>query len=136
MEVLLASLPDHFEVEEIDEWLEIFEKVKQYVFTALVDPKLHLHSTQIIKRFWCCPNEKIASKSIEVSKRTLLHALRLLYSGVLMAKVDEAAVVQFLRELRARGNPVAIEVTNLLEAFRTTHPSEYESSALDTVFVS
>merc|ERR1712232_143427 len=100
MEVLLATLPEEFEEEDVDEWLNIFEKVKQYIFVALVDPTLHLHSTQIIKRFWVCPIERIATRSIENSKKTLLQALRLLYSSVARTRVDEAAVIQFLRDLR------------------------------------
>merc|ERR1719382_778188 len=103
MEVLLASLPDAFEEEEASEWLDIFEKVKQYIFVALVDPALHLHSTQIIKKFWVCPIERIATRSIENSKKTLIQALRLLYSSVVRTRVDEGALLQFLRDLRNRG---------------------------------
>jgi hypothetical protein len=133
MEVLLASLPESFEEEEADEWLDIFEKVKQYIFVALVDPDLHLHSTQIIRKFWVCPIEKIGSRSIENSKKTVLQALRLLYSSVARTRVDEAAVLQFLRDLRNRGGNVQLEVTSVLESFRETHPAEYEASQLSTV---
>lgn len=101
---------------------------------ALVDPDLHLHSTQIIKRFWLCPVEYIATRSMECSKRTLLQALRLLYSSVARARVEEAAVLQFLRDLRNRGGTVQMEITMALESFRETHPQEYAASQLDTVF--
>merc|ERR1712187_921936 len=134
MEVFLASLPENFEPEEVEEWIEIFERVKQYVFVALVDPKLHLHSTQIIKRFWCCDLEEIATKSIDATKKTLLLALRILYSGVARTKVDEAAVLAFLRDLRNQNQNVKVEVTSVLTSFRDTYPAEYESSQLETVF--
>merc|ERR1712187_860197 len=134
MEVFLASLPESFEPEEAEEWLDIFERVKQYVFVALVDPKLHLHSTQIIKRFWCCDLVDLAAKAIEISKKTLIAALRLLYSGVARSKVDEAAVLAFLRDLRNQNKDVQVEVTSVLESFKDTYPAEYASSQLDTVF--
>jgi len=134
MEVLLASLPERFEAEKAEEWLDIFGKVKKYVFVALIDPKLHVHATQIIKRFWCCPMEQIGSKAIEVSKRTLLMALRLLYGDMDRVKVEEAAVLQFLRELKNHDSTMGMEVTNLLDAFKETHPAEYGQSQLDTVF--
>lgn len=133
VEVFMASLPENFEEHEADEWLDIFEKVKQYIFVALVDPDLHLHSTKIIKRFWLCPVERIATRSIEGSKRTLLKALRLLYRNLAQGGVDEAAVVQFLRDLRNRGGIIQIEVTMMIESFRDTHPAEYAGSQLDTV---
>merc|ERR1719382_491823 len=75
MEVLLASLPERFGEEEADEWLSIFEKVKQYIFVALVDPDLHVLSTQIIRRFWVCPIERIATRSIDVSKKNFAAGL-------------------------------------------------------------
>merc|ERR1711879_638385 len=134
MEVFLASLPENFEPEEAEEWIDIFERVKQYVFVALVDPKLHLHSTQIIKRFWCCDLEDLAAKAIEISKKTLLQALHVLYSGLARAKVDEAAVLAFLRDLRNQNQNVQVEVTSVLDSFRDTYPAEYQTSQLDTVF--
>jgi len=134
MEVFLASLPETFEEEEAEEWLDIFEKVKQYVFVALVDPDLHLHSTQTIKRFWLCTIERVATRSIENSKKTLLQALRILYSGSTQtAKVDEAAVLSFLRELQSQGGMVQLDVNSVVDSFRETHPTEYASSRLDTL---
>eukprot|EP00933_Yihiella_yeosuensis_P016990 TRINITY_DN14331_c0_g5_i1.p1 TRINITY_DN14331_c0_g5~~TRINITY_DN14331_c0_g5_i1.p1 ORF type:complete len:848 (+),score=176.39 TRINITY_DN14331_c0_g5_i1:57-2600(+) len=133
MEVLLASLPRTFEELEADEWLQIFEKVKQYIFVALVDPDLHLLSTQIIRRFWVCPLERIAARSIEASKKTLLQALQLLYSGK-EPLVDEAAVLVFLRDLRSKGGELQIEIDSVVELFKETHPKEYKASQLETIF--
>merc|ERR1712048_994450 len=104
----------------------------QYVFVALVDPKLHLHSTQIIKRFWCCDVEELAAKAMHLSKKTLIQALRLLYSGMAVSKVDEAAVLAFLRDLRTQNQLVQVEVNSVLEAFKETYPGEYAGSQLDT----
>merc|ERR1712007_203425 len=137
MEVLLASLPEQFVAYEAKEWLKIFDKVKQYIFDALIDPKLHLHSTQIIKRFWYCSVEQIATGSVEGSRRMLIQSLRALYSHSDAhedARVDEAAVLQFLRDLRYHSEEMQMEITNILDAFRETHPDEYASSQLDTVF--
>lgn len=134
IEVLLASLPETFEEIEADEWLQIFEKVKQYIFVALVDPELHLHSTQIIKKFWVCPVEKIATRSIEASKRTLEQALRLLYRSGSETVVQEASVLRFLRDLRMQGGLVQMEVDSVVELFKETNPDEYATSQLDTIF--
>lgn len=133
MEVLLASLPRQFEEQEADEWLHIFEKVKQYIFVALVDPDLHLYSTQIIRRFWVCPIEHVATRSIESSKKTLLQAFQLLYSGR-TPLVDEAAVLVFLRDLRNRGGELQIEVESVIELFKEMHPQEFKASQLATIF--
>jgi len=136
MEVLWASLPHQFDRVEADEWLHIFEKVKQYIFIALVEPELHVFSTQIIKKFYLCANEKISMGSMEASKKTLLQALRLLYtpdSGG-APRVEEAAVLVFLRELRAHGGELAIEVEGVVDLFKEMHPEEYGASQLDSFF--
>lgn len=132
-EVMLASLPEQFEEEEADEWLAIFDKVKQYIFVALVDPELHLHSTQIIKRFWLCSIDRIATRSIEASKKNLLQALKFLYSSVERTRVDEAAVLKFLRDLHNQGGNIQLEVASVIESFQETHPEEYMASQLGTV---
>lgn len=79
------------------------------------------------------------TKSIEATRRAFLQALVLLYSSSGAAapggKVDEAAVLAFLRELRAKEGPVSVEISSLLEGFRESYPTEYQSSQLDTVFV-
>merc|ERR1712187_36154 len=136
MEVFLATLPEQFEEENAEEWLSIFDKISKYIFVALVDNDLHAYSAQIIKRFWMCPVERIATKSIEVSKKTLLQTLRLLYSNVPCTRVDESAVIQFLKDLYNEGDNLQFEVKNVIEAFRETHPSEYENSQLDSVLAS
>mmetsp|Transcript_28558 Transcript_28558/g.51719 ORF Transcript_28558/g.51719 Transcript_28558/m.51719 type:complete len:848 (-) Transcript_28558:59-2602(-) len=135
MEVLSASLPQRFEDFEADEWLHIFERVKQYIFIALVEPELHIHATQIIKKFYLAPNDKIAMGSIESSKKTLLQALRLLYSAdATVPRVEEAAMLVFLRELRAHGGELAIEVEGVVDLFKEMHPEEYGASQLETFF--
>merc|ERR1719160_1823028 len=72
MEVFLATLPEIFLDIEAEEWLALFEKVKQYIFVALVDPDLHWISTRIIKKFWLCHVEQIATRSVEGSTNILL----------------------------------------------------------------
>jgi hypothetical protein len=117
MEVFLATLPESFEEENAEEWLSIFEKVGKYIFVALVDNDLHALSAQIIKRFWICDIDRIASRSIEASKKTLLQALRLLYSNVPCTRVDESAMIQFLSDLYNQGGNLQFEVKNVIEAF-------------------
>lgn len=134
MQVFFASLPDEFEEDKAEEWLDVFEKVKQYVIIALTDPNLHVLATRAIKRFWLCPFERIATRSMEASKKTLSQTLRLLYSGgMAQTKVDEAVVIHFLRELRNHGGLLSMEIASVVETFRDTRPQEFAASRLDTV---
>jgi len=135
MEVFLATVPDTFDEFESDEWLAIFEKIKQYIFVALVDPEHHLLSTKIIKKFWLCSVEQVATKSIEGSTNILLQALRLLYSEMECAKVDEGLMLDFLKDLWNRGGTVQFEITSVIETFQETQPAEYQSSKLYTILV-
>jgi len=134
MEVLSASLPPVFDEMQADEWLDIFEKVKQYIFVALVDPDLHHLSTQIIRRFWLCPVDRIATRSLEASKRTLLQALRILYN-MERTKVDEAAMLEFLRDMHHQGGNVQLELRSVVDSFQETHPDEFANSGLASVFM-
>merc|ERR1719247_1071161 len=97
MEVFLATLPEIFEEMEGEEWLALFEKIKQYIFVALVDPDLHLLSTRIIKKFWLCSLEQVATKSVEGSTNILLQALRLLYSDMSAPRLTRASCLTFSR---------------------------------------
>jgi len=134
MEVFLACLPESFQEEEGDEWLALFEKIKQYIFVALVDPYLHLLSTQIIKKFWLCNVEQVAARSIEGSTVILLQALRLLYDLKLdRARVDEQLMLDFLKELWSKGGTIQFEITSVIETFQETQPAEYQSSKLYTI---
>jgi hypothetical protein len=135
MEVFLAALPPMFEEEESEEWLMLFDTVKQYIFLALVDPFMHWLSARIISKFWLCNVEQIASRSVESSNKILLKALRLLYSDMDCAKVEESKMIEFLKDMRDRGPAVEFEITSVLEAFKESQPAEYEASALDTVLL-
>lgn len=135
VEVFLASLPEDFEPNEANEWIEVFDRVRQYVFVALVDPKLHIHSTQIIKRFWFCSLEHVSTRCLEVAKNPLLKALSFLYSEVDRSKVSEAAMHQFLRECREQGGNLRLEIDSIVEAFKVEFPSEYASSQLDSIYM-
>lgn len=133
MEVFLGALPPMFEEEEAEEWLALFEQVKQYIFVALVDPYMHWLSARIISKFWLCNVEQISTRSVEASNSILFQALRLLYSDMDCAKVEESKMIDFLKDMRDRGPPVEFEITSVLEAFKESQPTEYEASALDTV---
>lgn len=132
LEVLSASLPFFFEDEEADEWLHVFDKVKQHLFTSLVDPQLHLLSGQIIKKFWACGAETLALKSRESSRQCFIEALGRLYTEP-AEHVEEASILVFLRELRNFNEDVQAEVDNLLDAFMEEYPDEYKASQLETL---
>ncbi|CAE7335034.1 unnamed protein product [Symbiodinium sp. CCMP2456] len=131
LEVLLASLPFFFDEDEADEWFNIFEKVKKYVFTALVDPHLHLLSTQIIRKFWASGVETIAAKTRENSLDMMAETLSMLYDG--SERVEEASVIVFLREMRGRDDDTQAEVDRMIDHFAESHPDKYQASQLHTV---
>ncbi|CAE7781689.1 unnamed protein product, partial [Symbiodinium necroappetens] len=131
LEVLLASLPFFFDEDEADEWFNIFEKVKKYVFTALVDPQLHLLSTQIIRKFWASGVETIAAKTRENSLDMMAETLSMLYDG--SERVEEASVIVFLREMRGRDDDTQAEVDRMIDHFAESHPDKYQASQLHTV---
>ncbi|CAE7353517.1 SPATA4 [Symbiodinium natans] len=131
LEVLLASLPFFFDEDEADEWLHIFEKVKRYVFTTLVDPQLHLLSTQIIRKFWASGVESIAAKTRENSLDMMGETLSMLYDG--SERVEEASVIVFLREMRSRDEDTQAEVDRMIDRFAESHPDKYQASQLHTV---
>lgn len=132
LEVLAASLPFFFEDEEADEWLHVFEKVKQHLFTSLVDSRLHLLSGQIIKKFWACGAEILAFKSREASRGFFTEALSRLYQQP-AEHVEEASMLVFLRELRHFNEDLHAEVDALLDAFNEEFPDEYKASQLETI---
>jgi hypothetical protein len=133
MEVFLATLPEVFEEIEWEEWLAVFDKVKQYIFVALVDPDLHQLSTYIIKKFWLCNLEQLAAKCVEDSRHILLQVLGLLYGNMDCAKVDENLFLDFLKELYNHGGTVQFELGTVIEQFHDTQEAEYQSSKLYTV---
>mmetsp|Transcript_60295 Transcript_60295/g.134499 ORF Transcript_60295/g.134499 Transcript_60295/m.134499 type:complete len:556 (+) Transcript_60295:2-1669(+) len=131
LEVLLASLPFFFDEDEADEWLSIFDKVKRYIFIALVDPQLHLFSTQIIRKFWASGVESIAAKTRENSVDIMVESLSTLYDGA--DRVEEASVIVFLREMRGRDDDTQAEVDRMIDHFAEAHPDKYQASQLHTV---
>uniref|UniRef100_A0A7S2NP71 Uncharacterized protein n=1 Tax=Zooxanthella nutricula TaxID=1333877 RepID=A0A7S2NP71_9DINO len=136
MEVLTATLPDIFKEPEVEEWLSVFDKMKRYIFDALIDPELHQHSAQFIKRFWTSESEALATASVERSKKVLLQALKDLYSHTGRAKVNEAEMVAFLQDMKAFGGELAVEVVSVVESFRDTLPNEFANSSLGILLAS
>eukprot|EP00490_Sorites_sp_Unknown_P029504 CAMPEP_0114674850 /NCGR_PEP_ID=MMETSP0191-20121206/47028_1 /TAXON_ID=126664 /ORGANISM="Sorites sp." /LENGTH=276 /DNA_ID=CAMNT_0001943021 /DNA_START=201 /DNA_END=1031 /DNA_ORIENTATION=+ len=132
LEVLAASLPFFFEDEEADEWLHIFEKVKHHLFNSLVDPQLHVLSAQIIKKFWACGADMLATKSREASRSTFCEALSRLYQQPAV-HVEEASMLVFMRELRHFNEDLHAEVDALLDAFNEEFPDEYKASQLESI---
>jgi len=133
-EVFFASLPEHFDEIEVDEWVAIFDKVRPYLFDALIDPELHEGSAQIVKRFWNNPSETISSRTLETSKKSLLQCLQELYSQeVQRPKVDEAAVLRFLGDMMNSGELAQVEIRSIVESFAEVLPTEYKASRLHTL---
>jgi len=133
LEILMACLPEP-DVDFDDEWLTVFEKVKAYVFVALVDPALHHGATDVVRRFWLCRPQSAALKAIEASKKTLLQTLRINYSDTGHARVHESELLEFLREMRDAPGAIASMLQAVVDQFRESHNAEFQRSSLDTLF--
>jgi hypothetical protein len=133
MEVLNAALPAILGELFTQEWLGVFSRVKNYVFVALIDPDLHVHATEVLRKFWLSDVERIATESLEASRKTLLQVLRIFYSDVDRTKVNEQDLLEFLRDISSQGGAAAIEIKGVIESFKEVHSAEYESSGLNAI---
>lgn len=133
MEVLTACMPEPG-VDLSEEWLAVFEKVKAYVFVALIDPSLHSGAAEVVRRFWLCRPQTIALKALEASKKTLMQTLRINYSDTGHTRVDESELVNLLREMRDAGGAVFSMLQSVVDQFREAHNVEFQRSSLVTLF--
>jgi len=133
LEVFTACLPEP-EVDLSEEWLAVFEKVKAYVFVALIDPALHMGAREVVKRFWLCRPQSAALKAIDASKRTLLQMLRINYGDTGHARVQEDELLDLLREMRDAGGAIAAMLQSVVDNFREAHNVEFQRSRLDALF--
>jgi hypothetical protein len=133
LEVFTACLPDDA-VDLHDGWLEVFEKVKPFIFVALVDPALHRGASEVVRRFWLCRPQTQALRAIETSKRMLLQTLRVLYTDSDKTRVHEDAVLDFLREMRDHGGAIQDALQAVVDQFRESHNAEFLRSNLDQLF--
>jgi len=133
LEVLTACLPDA-EAELNKEWLTVFEKIKAYVFVALIDPALHYGATVVVRRFWLCQPQSARVGAIEASKGTLLQTLRINYSDSGHTRVHEGDLLDFLREMRDAGRETNDMLQSVVDRFREAHNAEFQRSSLDGLF--
>lgn len=132
LEVFIACLPDP-EVDLNDDWLAVFEKVKAYVFVALVDPALHHGAREVVRHFWLSGPQSAALRAVESSKKTLLQTLRINYSETGHARVHENLLLDFLREMRSAGGAIEEMVRSVVEQFRDVHHHEFQRSSLSAL---
>eukprot|EP00931_Biecheleriopsis_adriatica_P121913 TRINITY_DN96962_c0_g1_i1.p1 TRINITY_DN96962_c0_g1~~TRINITY_DN96962_c0_g1_i1.p1 ORF type:complete len:905 (+),score=234.72 TRINITY_DN96962_c0_g1_i1:42-2717(+) len=135
LEVLTACIPEP-DVDIDDEWLAVFEKVKNYIFVAVLDPALHTGATDVVRRFWLCQPQTAALQALESSKKTLLQTLRLNYSENFagQGRVDESALIGFLREMKDAPGAVGETLQIVVDQFREAHNAEFQRSSLDSLF--
>jgi len=135
LEVLTACLPPP-DVDVDSNWLMVFEKVKNYIFVAALDPVLHAEAVDVIRRFWLCRPQSLALRALDTSKKTLLQTLRLNYSeaSTMQARVDERHLVDFLKEMRDAGGAVASMLQAVVDQFREVHNAEFQRSTLAKLF--
>jgi hypothetical protein len=133
LEVLTACLPAP-DVDLEDNWLEVFDKVKYYIFNALVDPVLHRGSTDVLRRFWQARPQSFALRALKASERTLMTSLRVLYCEMDRERVDEQEMLSFLREMRDSGGEITKMLQSVVDQFREVNNAEFQRSGLDTLF--
>uniref|UniRef100_A0A7S4R532 Uncharacterized protein n=1 Tax=Alexandrium monilatum TaxID=311494 RepID=A0A7S4R532_9DINO len=133
LEVLMGCLPEP-DADLDEDWLAVFEKVKAYVFVALVDPALHHGATDVVRRFWLCRPQGAALRAIEASKKTLLQTLRINYGDTGHTRVHESDLLDFLREMRDAGGAIAEMLQAVVDQFRESHNVEFQRSSLENLF--
>jgi len=134
-EVLTCCLPES-SVDLDDTWLMVFEKMKNYIFVAFLDPVLHDLAVEVVRRYWLCRPQAAAQRALDASKKTLLQILRLHYSDAATgeAKIKETALVDFLREMKEAGGAVASMLQSVVDQFREVHNVEFQRSTLAKLF--
>jgi len=134
-EVLTCCLPEpHVDLDET--WLMVFEKIKNYIFVAFLDPVLHDSAVEVVRRYWLCRPQQAAQRALDASKKTLLQILRLHYSEAPTgeARIKEKALVDFLREMKEAGGAVASMLQSVVDQFREVHNVEFQRSTLAKLF--
>jgi len=137
MEVLTCSLPasDFTDLDDVDGWISVFEKVKPYVFVALADPQMHLSGAYVVKKFWLSRNDRLAIASMDASTQTLVQTWLVLYGDLERAKVDNKEMFHFLKEIQNGGTRISELLENTVKDFKSMHPDEYEHSNLGDLFL-
>jgi len=111
----------------MDEWIELFQKVRDYIFVALCDSDCVDLALQILRKFIL---ESDLREAV-LKEGTLLGSLRLLYP--LEGGADQQCqedVAEFLKEMYEEGHPYSKAIEMLLEQFVHNHSQQFESSPL------
>merc|ERR1719310_83284 len=119
-------MPEPYEDLE-EQWLDVFEKLKVYIFAALIHPVLHSGATEVIKRYWLCRPQTLALRVIEASKKTLLQTLRVMYgeSSAEQERVQEEDLLAFIGEMRATGGAISDMLQQVVDQFREAHNADF-----------
>jgi hypothetical protein len=133
LEVLTACLPT-VDVDLDEDWLDVFDKIKLYIFIALVDPVLHRGATDVVRRFWQARPQSFALRALKASEKTLMQTLRVLYCDTDRQRVHEQEMLAFLREMRDSGGEITKMLQNVVDQFREVNNTEFQRSSLDTLF--
>lgn len=113
-------------------WEEFYiESLMAYVLVALVDPELHAVVTDLLTNIWTDP--LIGQACLDASAQTLVQTLRVRYSEVERAKVDEKDLLAFFRRLLDADAPRAAAIRAVVEAFKQEHSAEFARSQLGSL---
>jgi len=116
-----------------DVWIDVFDKVKAYVFVAFVDSQLHTAAAELVQSFLLSPVPEVASHCLGASQKTLVQTLRLFYSNADRQMVSEADLVNFLKLLRGANENARAALDAVISQFRIAHAAEYERSMLRNI---
>lgn len=133
LEVLTACLPAT-DIDLDENWLEVFEKIKIYIFTALVDPALHRGAADVLRRFWLGRPQNLALRALKGSERALMTSLKILYCETERERVDEQEMLGFLREMRDAGGEITKMLQTVVDQFREVNNESFQRSGLETLF--
>eukprot|EP01022_Parablepharisma_sp_SALTPOND_P007916 TRINITY_DN1342_c0_g1_i1.p1 TRINITY_DN1342_c0_g1~~TRINITY_DN1342_c0_g1_i1.p1 ORF type:complete len:955 (+),score=104.92 TRINITY_DN1342_c0_g1_i1:4363-7227(+) len=130
IQVFEACLVQEFSLEEIDEWLNIFQNLKRYFFIALCDRELCYASIQILKKFFCHP--KMQAFVLENTKEVFVKTLTLLYNPDRDQECRDRnkEFLEFLHDFDENNVALRDFVYTIIKSFASIAKKPYETSNL------
>lgn len=108
------------------QWTELFDSLRDYVFVALCDPDCVVHAVSLLEHFAF----QSQLRDAVLREGQFLGILKLLHSEGVSDADCQVHVVSLLRNLHDRGHPYDATVVDVLDQFAKSNPSEFAGSPL------
>eukprot|EP00826_Nyctotherus_ovalis_P022263 TRINITY_DN17318_c0_g2_i1.p1 TRINITY_DN17318_c0_g2~~TRINITY_DN17318_c0_g2_i1.p1 ORF type:complete len:821 (+),score=324.45 TRINITY_DN17318_c0_g2_i1:73-2535(+) len=130
IQVFQACLVQDFSLDDVEEWLSIFQSLKRYFFIALCDRELCYASIQILKKFFCHPN--MQQFVLENTKDVFVKTLILMYNPDrdLECKERNREFLEFLHDFDPQNDALREFVYTIIKNFALAAKKAYDSCNL------